>query len=591
MCFIHKLPFYKTCFITAPGATITSPFALPTLPMQDFAIPFSMPDAASLAALRSWYAGMGSRDAVVRYCPDALGEGESARGVLGRIRRQLVGFAHSRHRDDLAALFRCVAAERTRHAKAVARALELLLSLPIPQPQVSDPVSQWLPTRAVSALRASGINTLADLTVRIPRRRRWWMAIPGLGVRSARQIEAFFASHPELTERARALVAVVSPEPVVPWERIHLPHEVDGSRGAYRAPRHMCMLEAENDYEAIGAWLGLHEAAQTQRAYRREAERLLLWAIVERGKALSSLATEDATAYRAFLRHPAPRGRWVAPARPRSSPEWRPFTGRLSPRSIAYAISVLGAMFRWLIEQRYVLANPFAGLKVRGAKRSAGLDASRAFTAGEWELVRVLADGLEWSHGWTVPAAQRLRFLLDFGYATGLRAGELVGVALGGIEIGSRGERWLHLVGKGAKPGKVALPSMARHALDQYLMQRGLPVTPARWRPDTPLLGSLEEPSGITTPRLRGILRRFFQTAADAIQVDHPALADKLRHATPHWIRHSHATNALAQGATLTTVRDNLRHASITTTSLYLHDDDVQRTQQLEQAFARRQSA
>jgi hypothetical protein len=158
--------------------------------------------------------------------------------------------------------------------------LELLLSLPIPQPQVSDPVSQWLPTRAVSALHASGINTLADLTVRIPRRRRWWMAIPGLGVRSARQIEAFFASHPELTERARALVAVVSPEPVVPWERIHLPHEVDGSRGAYRAPRHMCMLEAENDYEALGAWLGLHEAAQTQRAYRREAERLLLWPIV-----------------------------------------------------------------------------------------------------------------------------------------------------------------------------------------------------------------------------------------------------------------------------------------------------------------------
>lgn len=131
----------------------------------------------------------------------------------------------------------------------------------------------------------------------------------------------------------------------------------------------MCALEASNDYEAIGAWLCLHEAAQTQRAYRREAERLLLWAIVERGKALSPLATEDATAYRAFLRHPAPRGRWVAPARPRSSPEWRPFTGRLSPRSIAYAISVLGAMFRWLIEQRYMFANPFAGLKVRGAQR------------------------------------------------------------------------------------------------------------------------------------------------------------------------------------------------------------------------------
>ncbi|MDR6208076.1 site-specific recombinase XerC [Paraburkholderia graminis] len=44
--------------------------------------------------------------------------------------------------------------------------------------------------------------------------------------------------------------------------------------------------------------------------------------------------------------------------------------GALSPDSIAYALSVLSAMFRWLIEQRYVLANPFAGLRVRGAQRN-----------------------------------------------------------------------------------------------------------------------------------------------------------------------------------------------------------------------------
>ena len=66
-------------------------------------------------------------------------------------------------------------------------------------------------------------------------------------------------------------------------------------------------------------------------------------------------------------------------------------------------------------EQHYILTNPFAGLKVRGAHRNGELDASRAFSEGEWALVRVMADGLEWSHGWTAPAAQSLRFLLDFG--------------------------------------------------------------------------------------------------------------------------------------------------------------------------------
>jgi site-specific recombinase XerD len=109
--------------------------------------------------------------------------------------------------------------------------------------------------------------------------------------------------------------------------------------------------------------------------------------------------------------------------------------------------------------------------------------------------------------------------------------------------------------------------------------------------PDTPLLGHLDDPGGITTPRLRDVLRRFFRTAADTIQADHPALADKLRLATPHWMRHAHATHALANGATLTTVRDNLRHASVTTTSIYLDDDEVQRTRQIERIFARRSPA
>ncbi|CAG9271209.1 hypothetical protein BCEP4_640064 [Burkholderia cepacia] len=45
------------------------------------------------------------------------------------------------------------------------------------------------------------------------------------------------------------------------------------------------------------------------------------------------------------------------------------------------------------------------------------------------------------------------------------------------------------MLGKG---GKVALPSLARTALDQHLVQRGLPVTPTRWNPATPLVASLE---------------------------------------------------------------------------------------------------
>jgi site-specific recombinase XerD len=51
-------------------------------------------------------------------------------------------------------------------------------------------------------------------------------------------------------------------------------------------------------------------------------------------------------------------------------------------------------------------------------------------------------------------------------------------------------------------------------------------------------------------------------------------------------MRHTHATHALERGVDLTTVRDNLRHASVSTTSVYLHTDQEKRARQLGAAFA-----
>jgi hypothetical protein len=150
------------------------------------------------------------------------------------------------------------------------------------------------------------------------------------------------------------------------------------------------------------------------------------------------------------------------------------------------------------------------------------------------------------------------------------------------------------LVGCLAIPGRCFViimwdaPSQARTALDRYLVERKLPVTPAQWHPYTPLIGSLEQDSvaAISGVRLWEITRRFFARAAEVIAADTPVLAEKLRRASPHWTRHTHATHALARGAELTTVRDNLRHASIATTSIYLHSDDVKRARQIRDAFA-----
>jgi hypothetical protein len=150
-----------------------------------------------------------------------------------------------------------------------------------------------------NALLCRGL--LADLTLRVPRRRRWWAVLPGVDQAGARTIEAFFADHPSLTERARALVALETQQsPLAPWEQLRIPARLDVSQGRFCAPRDACLLNAANDYEAVQAWLALHESVDTQRADRKDAERLMLWAIGGRQLALSSLTTEDAIAY---LRH------------------------------------------------------------------------------------------------------------------------------------------------------------------------------------------------------------------------------------------------------------------------------------------------
>jgi site-specific recombinase XerD len=552
------------------------------------ASPADFPNASELAALRAWYQGLDTREVVDRYLDKSVAPSDSSRAIIRRIRTQLYQLATARSRPDLAQLMLHKESQRTKLARSVFQAIEILRSTPPAVPEIGDAIERWLAPRSVQALHACGIHTLADLTVRVPRRKMWWSSIAGLGVTGARRVEAFFAQHPALTDRARELIMLRPRHEVLPWELFMPPQEVDGSQGNFRAPRQTCTLNADNDYQAVQAWLSLHESAATLRAYRKEAERLILWAVLERGRAMSSLTVEDAVAYRAFLRRPSPASRWVGPAKPRTSPEWRPFGGPLASRSVSYAVSVIGALYRWLMEQGYLLANPFSGIKVRGASKTRVMETTHVFTQGEWGIVRAIADGVEWSYGWTEPAAQRLRFILDFAYATGLRAAELVGVTLRSITTDSHDDHWLQFVGKGSKTGKVALPPLARSALDRYLAQRGLPTTRARWELSTPLIGSLEQSSatGITATRLLSVLKRFFAIAAEQMEGDHPALSEKLRQATTHWMRHTHATHALAMGAELVTVRDNLRHSSISTTSTYLHGDDAKRSRQMGEAFS-----
>ncbi len=52
---------------------------------------------------------------------------------------------------------------------------------------------------------------------------------------------------------------------------------------------------------------------------------------------------------------------------------------------------------------------------------------------------------------------------------------------------------------------------------------------------------------------------------------------NKLSRATTHWLRHTFGSHAAAKGVPLVAIKDNLGHASLSTTSIYVNTDKEQR--------------
>ncbi|WP_225934824.1 phage integrase family protein [Cupriavidus sp. EM10] len=245
-------------------------------------------------------------------------------------------------------------AARTRERRRLRLLHRQLDAIHALEAQVAQPVSPadgceaWLVDAVAERLRRAGLLTLGDLVARLQERGpTWWRPLRGIGARKAHAIAAFLGAHADtlgaVPEFESDEVAATRPvaeacrprSACAPLERFTPPAALDGRAGTYRCPRAQCRLAADNDREAILAWLASKGDGQsggvngTLRAYRKEAERFLLWAVLARRCALSSITIEDAVAYRDFLL--APPADWCSlHTQPRWSARWRPLAGPLS---------------------------------------------------------------------------------------------------------------------------------------------------------------------------------------------------------------------------------------------------------------------
>jgi site-specific recombinase XerD len=354
--------------------------------------------------------------------------------------------------------------------------------------------------------------------------------------------------------------------------------------------------QARDDREAIEAWLVAKAGepgqdgfvATTARSYRIEAERLLLWCIAERRRALSPMTAEDCAAYKTFLGD-IPEG-WMSRRRAlRYGPGWTPFAGQLTLTSQQHALTVVGALFRWMVAAHYLRANPWELVKTRlgdDSRRSA-LD-SRAFTPAAWAAIVGYVQAQPPS-----PAQARAAFVLHFVEGVGLRSEELVSAEMGQfrqvdegqVDDGGAGGWAMQIHGKGARKRVASVPPHAVRALDDYLAFGGLPPL-GRASPSTPLVASVDDPcAGVGYRALYDRLRPWIRRAISASSLA-SAQKDIAVRASLHWLRHTCGTRALERGVELPDLQGQFGHADPRTTMRYSKKQLLRRQGAFGKAFS-----
>lgn len=352
---------------------------------------------------------------------------------------------------------------------------------------------------------------------------------------------------------------------------------LDGSRGSNRGRGGVCQLAANTDNEAVRAWLAEYAGSpHTLRAYRKEAERLLLWATRALGKPLSSLAREDLLAYEAFMAQPGDD--WIDGKLPRRGGGRRLFDGPLSPASVRHALGILSGLFSYLVAAGYLAGNPLALRRQRrtgASSRRAAVE--RYLDQGLWRFVLDFVERAPQTTARERQHYERGRWLLRLLHGAGLRAAEAAQARAGDLSQ-RRGKWWLHVVGKGGVEGDVPVSDELMSDFARYRAFHGLGKLPAP-NEATPLIMSLGGNGAhcLTSTAIYLAVKEVFLQAAEALENGDSVGADKLRRASTHWLRHTAATHQADAGNDLRFIQKNLRHASLETTAIYLHAEDDRR--------------
>ena len=213
--------------------------------------------------------------------------------------------------------------------------------------------------------------------------------------------------------------------------------------------------------------------------------------------------------------------------------------------SMSRMISAMRKFYRYLLREEVITEDPMT--LVASPKPAQHLPA----TLSSNEIDRLMA-----APNVAKPLGMRDRAIFELMYATGLRVSEVVNLRLDQLHLTLN---LLQVTGKGDKERIVPISPQAVEWVQHYLQE----ARPRRIKNGAPVQVFVNFHGRQLTRQ--GIWKNL-KAYIDALGIE--------KNVTPHTLRHSFATNLLANGADLRVVQELLGHSDISTTQIYTHLDN-----------------